>query len=298
MQKISVKGQVYSDIIYLEAENVSIYYEYFFTDATLPTMVVLAGGPGFGLDLYKPQVEAFQSQANILLFDPFGCGQSSRAENIEDYTINKTMDVAAALIKKLGELHYFKKAIIHGTSYGGIAALGFAIKYPELTAGLIIVSGTTSYHFLELAKAKIKVIGNEAQVALCENYLWPGRFDENSAEAFFQHMTPIYAKSVTEVTENPYASSCAISVTNQAFKNEYDHFDWTPDLHKITCPVLILAGRYDWITPPELVEIIPEKIKHAMLTIFEEAGHALFKDAPGQYKKEITGFLNKFAVCF
>jgi len=49
--------------------------------------------------------------------------------------------------------------------------------------------------------------------------------------------------------------------------------DGRKDLKKITCPTLLLCGRQDALTPPDLHEEMAAEIAHAALVVIEDSGH-------------------------
>ena len=55
-------------------------------------------------------------------------------------------------------------------------------------------------------------------------------------------------------------------------------YDLRPELGRITAPTLILAGRHDWICPPEFSEEIHRLIPGSDLRIFEDSSHSIRGD--------------------
>lgn len=51
---------------------------------------------------------------------------------------------------------------------------------------------------------------------------------------------------------------------------EHDALDM---LSSIKCPVLVVGGEKDWVTPPEAARMMAEKIPHAKLVMLEQATH-------------------------
>jgi len=49
--------------------------------------------------------------------------------------------------------------------------------------------------------------------------------------------------------------------------------DFTPHLATIECPVLVIVGEEDVLTPPSLAKSMAEKLPHARLEIIPRAGH-------------------------
>ena len=68
-------------------------------------------------------------------------------------------------------------------------------------------------------------------------------------------------------------------------------FDLRSELARITVPTLILAGRHDWICPPEFSQEIHRLIKGSKLEIFENSSHSIRNDEPDRMRDAITGFL-------
>jgi len=54
---------------------------------------------------------------------------------------------------------------------------------------------------------------------------------------------------------------------------------------------LIIAGRHDWICPPEFSQLIASKIPNADLRIFEDSGHSVMGDEHDDFIDAIRGFL-------
>ncbi|XXR98564.1 alpha/beta fold hydrolase [Sorangium sp. So ce426] len=68
-------------------------------------------------------------------------------------------------------------------------------------------------------------------------------------------------------------------------------FDFTPRLPEIAVPTLIIAGRHDWICPPDLSEEIARLIPGADLRIFERSSHWVRADEPRALLDAVAGFL-------
>ena len=53
----------------------------------------------------------------------------------------------------------------------------------------------------------------------------------------------------------------------------------------------MIAGRHDWICPPDLSEEIARLIPHADLRIFENSSHSVAADKPDVLMDLIRGFV-------
>jgi proline iminopeptidase len=67
--------------------------------------------------------------------------------------------------------------------------------------------------------------------------------------------------------------------------------DLRPELGRITVPTLVVAGRHDWICPPEFSEEIVRLIPGAELRIFENSSHTIRADEPDALINAIASFV-------
>ncbi len=80
--------------------------------------------------------------------------------------------------------------------------------------------------------------------------------------------------------------SMAERVGREAFHNQQTAImnrpDGRADLRHIACPTLVIGGRQDVITPPEIVHEMAEGIKDANFTIIENSGHLTPMEKPDE----------------
>jgi 3-oxoadipate enol-lactonase len=67
--------------------------------------------------------------------------------------------------------------------------------------------------------------------------------------------------------------------------------DLTPELSRITCPALVIAGALDRTRPPPLVEPVAKAIPGARYVVLE-TGHYAPVQTPELYAKTIGDFLD------
>jgi proline iminopeptidase len=185
------------------------------------------------------------------------------------------------------------KIVVLGSSYGGMVALSYAVRYPQNVSHLIVVATVPDSRFLQRAKEILAQRGTDEQNAIAQR-LWDGTFEsEEQLREYFQVMAPMYS-----ITHDPEArqkgwdrailSADAINVAFSSFLRSYNVLD---QLHKITSPTLVIGGRHDWICPPEFSEEIAQAIPNADLRIFENSGHSVRADEPEALLDAIAGFL-------
>ncbi len=253
-----------------------------------PVMFVIHGGPGADHTSYKPSFSPLSKKAQLVYFDHRGQGRSARGAK-ETYTLENNVEDMEALRQYLG----LDKIVVLGSSYGGMVALSYAVRYPENVSHLIVIATTPDARFLQRAKEILAERGTEEQNVIAQR-LWDGNFEnEEQLREYFQVMASMY--SVTHDPNIPakgwdraILSVDAINVAFAGFLRDYNVLD---QLHKITSPTLVIGGRHDWICAPEYSEDIASAIPNADLRIFENSGHSVRADEPQALLDAIAGFL-------
>lgn len=99
------------------------------------------------------------------------------------------------------------------------------------------------------------------------------------------HIDPHQAKESLE------RSSLCVDAINFAFSTFLRTYNILAQLSAITAPTLVIAGRHDWICPPEFSSEIAENIPHSKLLILENSGHSVRADQPKALLEAIANFL-------
>ena len=252
-----------------------------------PVVFLLHGGPGGDHLRFKQHSLELAKDAQLVFIDHRGCGRSKKTKK-SDYTLENNIEDIEALRKHLG----LKNICVLGTSYGGIVAQGYAIRYPLRVQKLILVVTAPSYRFIDEAKAILNKKASKAQLEFC-NHLWNGTFKNSQHVAeFFKVMEPLYSNRVSKQKHTAKIKTIwSHDALNKGFRDILPFFDFSEQLKKIIAPTLILAGKDDWICPPSQSRLIAQKIPHAIFKVFS-ASHAIAIDAHQQYIRTISQFLN------
>ncbi len=70
-----------------------------------------------------------------------------------------------------------------------------------------------------------------------------------------------------------------------------DNFDVMDRLGEIRCPILLICGEEDQLTPSKYSQFLRERVAGAMLTIIPRAGHMVMLEQPEQVSRAIEEFL-------
>jgi proline iminopeptidase len=251
---------------------------------------VIHGGPGADHTLDRSTFSSLSHKLQFVYFDHRGQGRSARGDK-QTYTLDNNVEDMEALRQHLG----LDKIIVIGTSYGGMVALSYAIRYPQHVSHLIAIVTVADSRFLSRAQEILAERGTAEQKAIAQR-LWDGTFEnEEQLGEFFQVMRSMYSftydsNAPQQMMNQIILSPDAINVAFSGFLRSYNVLD---QLNQITSPTLIIAGRHDWICAPEFSEEIADRIPQARLKIFENSGHLIRVDEPDGLREAIVGFLEE-----
>jgi len=254
-----------------------------------PVAFLVHGGPGADHTGYKPLFSRLSDRMQLVYFDHRGQGRSARGDR-STYTLDNNVEDMEALRQHLG----LGQIVVIGGSYGGMVALTYASRYPQNVSHLIVMVTVPDSRFLEKAKQNVAERGTEEQKAIAQT-LWEGSFrDEDHLREYFQVTRTLYSITAKEDDPIPKSWNRAIlsaDAINEAFGGFLRTYDVRSQLSQITAPTLVIAGKHDWICPPEFSEEIAALIPNSDLRIFENSGHAVRADEPDALIDVIAGFI-------
>ncbi|MCF2152086.1 alpha/beta hydrolase [Desmonostoc muscorum LEGE 12446] len=253
-----------------------------------PVAFLIHGGPGADHTSFKPTFSTLSQKLQLVYFDHRGQGRSARGSK-ETYTLDNNVEDMEALRQHLG----LEKIVVIGSSYGGMVALTYAVRYPQNVSHLIVIATAAHSGFLERAKEILASKGTEEQKVSVQR-LWDGNFEnEEQLRQYFQVLGPMYSLRYDPIKSGIAWSRNILSIDaiNVAFGGFLRTYNILDQLHKITAPTLVIAGRYDWICAPEFSEEIAQAIPNADLRIFENSSHLIRADEPEALLDAIAGFL-------
>lgn len=253
-----------------------------------PAMVI-HGGPGGDHSGFKPAFSPLAAELQLIYFDHRGQGRSARGDPAR-YTLDENVEDMEALRRRLG----LGPVVSIGTSYGGMVGMAHAARYPEAVSHLVLAVTAAHGGFMARAQEIVAARGTEEQRRVSE-VLWAGGFGSGEELAhYYDVMGPLYSRRF-----DPAAAAAvrgrslpAPEPLNRAFGpgGTLRRMDLRPELGRIRAPVLILAGRHDWICAPEFSEELHGLLPGSVLRIFEESAHSLRVDEPERLVAEILAF--------
>ena len=247
-----------------------------------PTIVCLHGGPGFDHSTLKPFLAPLADSAQLIFLDHRGQGRSDESSP-DRWNLDTWIEDIRAFCDVLG----IQKPIILGQSFGGIVALGVAIRHPDLPGRLIVSSSTAKFRE-DPALAMFERLGGEKPRLVAERF-----FHEPNKESFDVFMAtclPLFTQSPPDPDVRARIRMRP-EVAFHFFRGEIRTYDWFGDLNRIRCPTLILAGELDPINTIPDHEEMAAAIRGSQLEVFRDAGHGVFRDKPDEALPVIRDFV-------
>jgi len=253
-----------------------------------PVLFLLHGGPGGDHTGFKSVVGRLRDVAQLIYVDHRGSGRSAPADP-RTCTLDQNIQDVEALRAYLG----LAKISILGSSYGGMVGQGYAIRHPDRISNLVLVGTAPSFRFIDDARRKVQEQGSDEQRRVCD-WLWNGSFNSlDQLRQFHRAMGPWYSLRFDEeqFERGWQLGRNNFEQLNFGFSTFLREFDFTEQLHRITCPTLVLAGEQDWICAPQHGREIADGIPRAHFKLFAHSAHSIAKDEPEAFLAAVRGFL-------
>lgn len=284
-----MRAKIRDTDIFFDVDGVSLFYD----GGSMyerPTAFLIPGGPGTDHSGVKARYGKLAGKMQVVYFDHRGHGRSARG-SAHRYTLDENVEDMEALRQYLG----LGPIVSIGISYGGIVGMAHAARYPKSVSHLVLIATTSHAGYANRAREIVTGRGTAEQIAMCDD-LFSGRLDTSEKLArYFDVMGPLYSRCYDP--NQSLASRVRSDLSPDALNMAHGpggflrSFDLRDELHMISAPTLILAGRYDWICPPEFSIEIHRLIPDSDLRIFEESGHRIGGDEPQKLLDAIAGFL-------
>jgi len=222
--------------------------------------LVLIHGYTDNLNLWYNQVPALSGHCKLLTYDVRGFGKTEVSGDA--YSIGLFAEDLRALLEALD----IGSACVLGYSMGGRIALEFALRFPEMTAGLVLANSgigeTPSQETQERRQMMVEVL------------------QQGDMEVMAELMTEAsFSPGLKE--RNPTAFEKYKSIKMQNDPSEYlaimqvvvGSIDSPADFGSLACPTLVIAGDQDGFMSVSLGEAMRDAIPDAEMHVLP-TGHA------------------------
>jgi pimeloyl-ACP methyl ester carboxylesterase len=252
-----------------------------------PTLLLLHGGPGFDHSGFKPEFSALADVAQIVYFDHRGNGRSS-GDDPESWTLAQWGDDVKGLCDALG----IEKPIVYGVSFGGFVAQAYATRHPNHPAKLVLTSTAAHIDFNEIFAAFERIGGMQARL-IAETY-WRDPTPERRAK-YIEVCVPLYrARPSADLDWFKRAIwKHDVALRFNGLRNEHGRMDFRAALGNLRCPVLVMGGDRDPITPITFSETIVTSLPRHLVRFerFAGCGHGVIPDEPHRALSVLRHFI-------
>lgn len=257
-------------------------------------LVVIHGGPGMSYN-YLEDLSRLASQRTVVFYDQLGSYKSPAKNPSKDlWRRPRFVEELHALIEHLK----LKKVVLYGQSWGGTIAVDYALAYPDRVSRLILASPLlSSAEWMKQAQALVTQLPAKDQNAIQKHQRGSPESKEyqRAIKAFtdqFIFRPKIYPKSLAfsfdHFNEEVYATLWGPNELE--ITGTLKDMDLTPQLGKLTLPVLITAGRYDE-AGADYLEATTRRLKNGQFARFEESSHMAHLEEPENYFRALEKFL-------
>ena len=249
-----------------------------------PTLVLLHGGPGQDHSLFKPAYSQLADVAQIVYVDQRGNGRSQPSDPAT-WNLAQWGDDVKGLCDVLG----IERPIVLGWSFGGFVAMSYASRHPEHPAKLVLQSTAAHWDRDRIVEGFRAEGGEDAAVAA---KAWAAEINEETGAAFFTHCLPAYSPGPLNM------EALARIVLNGELAMDFLNgleMDLRPGLDAVRCPVLVVGGARDPITPLSAAEEIFASFRPgvARLETFERSGHFVPDTEPERFFSLLRSFITE-----
>jgi proline-specific peptidase len=260
-------------------------------------LVLMHGGPGLDHSTLL-SLQPLADQFTLVFYDHRCNGRSEGADVTSMTWENLTAD-ADALRQTLG----FDKWAVLGHSFGGNVALEYALRYPGSLSHLVLMNtGGDQWWVNQNAPEILAKRGYSATAVGAARRFYNGQLTPHEyfstlfkfARAYLYRSSLFFHPSILALAHRVGVDP-PMKIRPEATIFGYSQLlkGWTvmDRLGEIQTPTLVLAGRYDFLFPPEHQAILADRLPNAELVLIERAGHNPHDEQSAEVIKVVKRFL-------
>jgi len=237
--------------------------------------VIMVHGLGGTANVWQPQVQALADRYRIVRLDLEGSGRSPfhGPLSVERWVANVESAMARADVQR---------AAIVAHSLGTLIAQHFAARYPERVdrMALLGVNRAPEDARRQTVRDRAAKVRSGGMLAIADGVINAALSQQT------RQQKPEVAAAVREflLRQDPegYARSCE-SVAESV----------GADLSRITCPVLLIAGSDDTVSPPAASQNIARELRDARVEVLDGCGHWMTLERPMAVNEHLAAFLSR-----
>jgi proline iminopeptidase len=254
-------------------------------------LVLMHGGPG--ADLYTMMSFKPLSDHFTLIFYDHRCNGRSEGAEVSSMTMENLTADADALRQALG----FEKWAVLGHSFGGYVALEYALRYPQSLSHLLLVDTGGDYRWGRKNAPKVlSQRGFSPDIVEMASHFLNGQIEPDEMSSHLMKLGKAY-DPYTSLRQLPHMLLVALKTKLKpealifAANNYLKNWNVMDRLGEIKVPALVMAGREDFIYPPEHQEELAKRIANSRLVLIDRAGHNPQDEQPAKTLQAVRDFM-------
>lgn len=261
------------------------------------TVLCLHGGPGATHDYLLPLADLSKHGYRVVFYDQLGCGRSQVPKNHALFVPERYVEEVEHFRRRmrLGRIH------IVGSSWGGMLAIAYALKYQRNLRSMTTVGGLHNVPLTAKEMGRMKGKLPERVVRTLERYEAKGDYEnpvyQKAAMVFYRKHICRLKKWPKELIYSLNHISRPVYHTMNG-PNEFTimgnirYWDVTERLRTIRVPTLVVTGEYDEVSPRVGSEI-HKHIRGSKLVIFPGCSHTPFWENREGFISTVAKFLQQ-----
>ena len=244
-----------------------------------PVLVFLHAYP-LHAGMWEPQLASAPASWIVLAPDFRGFGGSDLGPHVP--TAPSIDDYAQDVLAVLDQLE-IAKAVFAGLSLGGYVAFSILRRAPTRVAGLVLADTRAEADGVEARAGRAVTLAAlerggaaEAIGAMLPKLLAPATLAERSTIV-------AGVRAILEAADPRAMTDATLRLR--------DRPDSSPLLASIRCPVLVVGGAEDTLTPADEMRGLAGRIPGARFAVIEGAGHLASLEQPQSFNAELARFL-------
>ncbi len=242
---------------------------------------------GFGGSNYDFKIldSLLNDKYKIIRVDLPGFGLSDFPKtNNDDFT--KTYDEYFSFL--LDTLH-LDSMYVMGNSLGGMMAWNLTVKHPQNVRKLVLFN-SAGYDMKETLKtANAQIFSYDIVKLLLKNGI-PKFMTKRGVSRVFYDSDKLTDEKITRLNNMWNREGNLQQIMAMASSSKYLDQQL---IKQITCPTLIIWGKYDKVVLPQNAERFHQDIKNSNVIVYDSCGHVPMMEKPLEVQRDVLEFLTK-----
>jgi len=249
--------------------------------------LVLIHGSNASLHTWEPLAARLGDRYRFITLDMQGHGLTGPIAS-NDYSLASMVST----VYELTDILEIDRFFIGGNSMGGGISAGFALAYPDLVEGLILLDAAGLPFSLDRDSVPtgFKLAAVPALAPIVRSFTPRSLIRDGLEKSFYDQSL------VTDSMVTRYYDLFIYPGNRAATAERFQAHDPTTKeiaAEDIATPTLVLWGDKDGVIPVRLADDWMELLPNARKHIFKDVGHLPMEEAPGAVAEQIDGFIRE-----